>query len=82
MGTHDEISNIELTRKILKKFGKEEDQIEYVKDRPFNDKRYSVDLTKINALGWKQEYSFEKGLDETIDWYKENKGWWKNKVRQ
>lgn len=82
IGTTDEISNIELTRKILKKFNKGEDQIEYVRDRPFNDKRYSIDLTKIKALGWKQEYSFEKGLDEAIEWYKNNRQWWESKVKQ
>src|SRR3989344_2642437 len=76
IGTDDEISNINLAREILKKFNKGEDQIEYVKDRPFNDKRYSVDLSKIKALGWKQEYPFDKGLDETIKWYKSNKKWW------
>ena len=79
-GTSDEISNLELTKLILKKLGKDESYIEFVRDRPFNDKRYSIDIAKIKKLGWKQQYSFEQGLDKTIEWYKENKDWWKNKI--
>lgn len=79
-GTSDEISNLELTKLILKKLGKDESYIEFVRDRPFNDKRYSIDIEKIKKLGWKQQYSFEQGLDETIEWYKKNKEWWKNKI--
>jgi len=80
IGTNDEISNLELTRLLLSKFGKDEEYIDFVKDRPFNDKRYSIDITKIKALGWEQQHSFEEGLNETIKWYKENKKWWKNKL--
>jgi dTDP-glucose 4,6-dehydratase len=77
IGTTDEISNLELTKKIIKLMGKDEDMIEFVKDRPFNDKRYSVDLTKINKLGWKQRHTFDEGIRKTIRWYKENPEWWK-----
>jgi len=79
-GTSDEISNLEITKLILKKLGKDESYIESVRDRPFNDKRYSIDIAKIKKLGWKQQYSFEQGLDKTIEWYKKNKEWWKNKI--
>ena len=46
--------------------------------KPFNDKRYSIDIAKIKSLGWEQQYPFEDALNETIKWYKENKEWWKN----
>jgi len=77
IGTHNEISNLELTKKILNEMGFGEEMIEFVTDRPFNDKRYSIDLTKIKALGWKQEVPFEEGLKKTIAWYKENEQWWR-----
>ena len=80
VGTSDEISNLQFAKLILHKLGKDESHIEFIEDRPFNDKRYSVDTEKIKALGWKQQYSFEQGLNETIKWYKENRDWWRDKV--
>ena len=80
IGTSDEISNLELTKLILAKLDKDESYIKVVKDRPFNDKRYSIDIKKVKALGWKQQYSFEQGLNETIKWYKKNREWWKSKI--
>ena len=71
-----EIANIELTRKILRYLGKSEDLIEFVKDRPGHDKRYSLNCEKIKALGWRVHYDFESALQETIDWYRENRKWW------
>ena len=81
IGTSDEISNIQLTKMILKKMGKDEKHIEFVDDRPFNDKRYSIETKKIKALGWKQKHPFEKSLDKTIKWYTENRGWWLGKIK-
>jgi len=72
----DEIANIELTRKILRYVGKGEDLIQFVKDRPGHDKRYSLDCAKIKALGWQPRHDFESALKETIEWYRENKEWW------
>lgn len=72
----NEITNIELTRKILKYLGKSEDLIQFVQDRPGHDKRYSLDCAKIKALGWRPQHDFETALKETIIWYKENKQWW------
>ena len=77
IGTDWEITNLELTKKLIKKLGKDESYIQHIEDRPFNDKRYSIDLTRIHSLGWKPEIEFEEGLDKTIDWYKQNKNWWK-----
>ena len=53
-----------------------------VKDRPFNDKRYSIDIEKLSRLGWKQKYNFENAIDATIGWYTKNEDWWKGKVNK
>lgn len=81
IGTSDEISNIELTKMILKKMGKDESYIDFVRDRPFNDIRYSIETGKIKALGWKQRHNFKKSLDKTIKWYKESRNWWLPKIK-
>ena len=58
--------------------GKDEVQIEYVKDRPGHDRRYAVDWSKINKkLGWKPEYGFDEYLEQTVNWYKNNQEWWR-----
>ena len=72
-----EITNIELTRKILKYVGKGEELIQFVEDRPGHDKRYSMEYEKIRALGWKPRHDFEDALKETVDWYRKNSKWWK-----
>jgi len=77
IGGDHEITNLVLTRSILKALGKGEDSIEYVKDRPGHDKRYALDITKMKGLGWKPETRFEKALDITVNWYKNNESWWK-----
>ena len=82
IGTSDEISNLELARLILKKLGKDDSYIDFVEDRPFNDKRYSISTAKIRKLGWRQRHSFEEGLDKTIKWYKDNRWWWRNKINK
>lgn len=76
IGTDYEISNLKLTKMILNKMGKNESFIKFIPDRPFNDKRYSVDSSKILSLGWFPKISFEAGLNQTIEWYKKNKEWW------
>lgn len=78
IGGASEISNIELTKFLLKFFEKNDDQIEFVKDRLGHDLRYSLDSTKIkNELGWKSRFEFEYSLYMTADWYKKNEWWWK-----
>ena len=72
----NEISNIDLAEKILKKMGKPLDLIEFVFDRPGHDKRYSVNANKIhNQLGWSPKINFDDGLDETISWYLTHQDW-------
>ncbi len=77
ISSNNEITNIELTKIILKKFDLDENYIDYIEDRPAHDRRYSLDSTKLRNLGWKPVYDFSASLDATIDWYKENIKWWK-----
>lgn len=79
IGGHNEKSNLEVVKTILKALNKPETLITYVKDRPGHDLRYAMDPTKIETeLGWKPEYNFETGIQETIKWNLENQKWLKN----
>ena len=78
IGGGTELSNLELTNQILQKMGKNEDSIEFVEDRKGHDRRYSVDISKIsNQLGYKPMVNWESGLEETVEWYRENEAWWR-----
>jgi dTDP-glucose 4,6-dehydratase len=77
IGGDNEKTNREITDIVLKELGKDEFWIEYVKDRPGHDRRYSLDSTKIKKLGWKPKYDFETAIREKIDWYRNNIDWWK-----
>jgi dTDP-glucose 4,6-dehydratase len=73
-----EISNIEVTKKLLDLLGEDKSKIEYVSDRPGHDRRYAVDTTKIKLeLGWQPQVEFLDGLREMVNWYKNNETWWK-----
>jgi len=74
-----EIPNIKLTRVMLKLLDKSDRMIKYVPDRPGHDRRYSLDSTKIRRLGWRPGMDFNAAIKETIEWYKDNKAWWKSK---
>ena len=77
-GLTQDISNIEIVKKIVRFMGKTENDIEYVKDRPGHDRRYAIDWTKINKeLGWSPKHSFDEALQDTIEWYKNNEHWWR-----
>lgn len=77
-GLTEDISNIEIIKRILKIMEKDETQIEFVKDRPGHDRRYAVDWSRINKeLGWKPERNFDEYLTLTVNWYKNNQDWWK-----
>ncbi len=74
---HNELDNNTIVRMILKIMEKPSSLISYVKDRPGHDFRYSLDSTKIQReIGWKPKYTFEGGLNHTINWYLNNKNWW------
>ena len=77
VGGHNEKSNLDVVKIILKALGKSEDLITFVKDRPGHDRRYAIDSTKIhNELGWLPQTKFEDGIAKTIKWYLANKDWW------
>ncbi len=76
VGGNNEKANIEIIRLILQELEKSENLITYVKDRPGHDRRYAIDNTKITTeLGWKPVYTFEKGIQETVQWYLNNLDW-------
>ena len=76
IGGHNEKTNLEVVRTIIQALGKTEDLIEFVEDRLGHDKRYAIDPTKIERLGWRPVYDFETGIVQTVDWFLENKDWW------
>ena len=71
------LPNLEVTRLILVAAGKPETLIKHVKDRPGHDRRYSIDSSKMRALGWRPERDFRAGLEETVAWYCDHSGWWR-----
>jgi dTDP-glucose 4,6-dehydratase len=78
IGGGRELNNLEITNLILESMGGDETSIEFVEDRKGHDIRYSVDWTKIaKELGYAPQISFENGLKDTIDWYRNNEEWWK-----
>lgn len=77
-GTENELSNLDVAKKLVKIFGKNEDSIIFVKDRAGHDRRYAVDSSKIKReLGWQPEHEFDVWLGKTVDWYKDNEWWWR-----
>ena len=76
IGAHNEITNREITYRLLELCGRDESFIEPVADRLGHDRRYSVDITKVSALGWNLTRDFETGLAETVDWYRSRRTWW------
>jgi dTDP-glucose 4,6-dehydratase len=79
IGGHNERTNLEVVKTILKALDKPESLIKYVTDRPGHDRRYAIDPTKIETeLGWEPIHNFDTGIQETIKWYLNNKDWWQN----
>jgi len=79
IGGHNERSNIDVVKIILKELNKPESLITYVTDRAGHDMRYAIDPTKIyNELGWLPETVFDVGIKNTIQWYLDNRKWWQN----
>lgn len=75
-GKDGELSNLELTKKLLALMGRDESFIEYVKDRPGHDRRYSIDYTKAKTeLGWEPRINLDDGLKATVQWYVDNQAW-------
>lgn len=77
IGGHNERTNLEVVKTILKILGRSEDLIEFVTDRKGHDLRYAIDPTKIeNELGWTPTTKFDDGIKKTVAWYLENRDWW------
>jgi len=76
IGGHNERTNLEVVKTIINTLGKSEELIEFVTDRQGHDKRYAIDPTKLEQLGWKPKFTFENGIVQTIEWYLNNKEWW------
>jgi dTDP-glucose 4,6-dehydratase len=76
IGGPDECPNIDVVRRIIELTGRDESLIEFVKDRPGHDRRYSLASTKLEGLGWKAQVGFDAGLEQTVAWYRENEWWW------
>lgn len=78
-GMAEDISNLEVIKKILRIMGKDENMIAFVKDRLGHDRRYAVDWSKIHhELGWQPEHNFDEWLEKTIKWYQANTQWWQD----
>ena len=77
VGTAREIYNIDMARLILQLVDKPESLIQYVKDRPGHDRRYSLDVGKLRGLGWEPAHTFEEALEKTVRWYISNEWWWR-----
>ncbi len=76
IGAHNEITNRDITRRLLELTGRDESFIESVPDRLGHDRRYSVDIAKIASLGWQVERDFDAGLAHTVEWYRTHRDWW------
>jgi dTDP-glucose 4,6-dehydratase len=76
VGGPDETANIDVVRRILAATDRDESLIEYVTDRPGHDRRYSLSSAKVRELGWEPSRRFSEGLQQTVEWYRENEWWW------
>lgn len=78
IGGHNEKTNLEVVKTILRHLEKPEALIRFVTDRPGHDMRYAIDPTKIhNRLGWLPKTSFDDGIEKTIQWYLDHESWWR-----
>jgi dTDP-glucose 4,6-dehydratase len=77
IGAGNETPNRVLVDKLLGLLGKDESSVDYVEDRLGHDRRYSVDIAKITALGWERQRTLDEALAATVDWYRANEWWWR-----
>src|SRR4051794_25165684 len=76
VGGPDELSNLDVLRRILALTDRDESLIEFISDRPGHDRRYSLSAARLEALGWKAAVPFDEGIERTVTWYRENEEWW------
>lgn len=77
IGSGNEINTVVLAKAILARLGKSESLMQFVPDRPGHDRRYSIDCSRLRALGWAPQLDFEAALSKTVDWYVANEPWWR-----
>lgn len=77
IGTGHEITNMTMTEVVLETLKRPKDLIQHVADRPGHDRRYALDVSKLQALGWESRYSCEEAVEATVRWYAENEWWWR-----
>lgn len=76
VGAGNEVTNLDLTHRILRLLGAGEDRIEHVPDRLGHDLRYSVDASRVRALGWAPQQELDEALASTVAWYEQHRDWW------
>jgi dTDP-glucose 4,6-dehydratase len=76
IGAGCELTNRELTDRLLALVGVGPERVEAVADRPGHDRRYAVDTTRVRALGWRPARVFDDAIEETVAWYRDNRWWW------
>jgi dTDP-glucose 4,6-dehydratase len=69
--------NREVVRRLLDHLGKPWSLVRQVEDRPGHDRRYAMDGSKLERLGWRNRTSFDEGLARTVDWFRDNEAWWR-----
>jgi dTDP-glucose 4,6-dehydratase len=77
VGGGNELSNRDLARRLADAFGRDDDAIEFVADRPGHDRRYSVDTSRLRGMGWEPRITLDEGLADVMAWYRDNEGWWR-----
>jgi dTDP-glucose 4,6-dehydratase len=77
VGAGNEVTNLDLTHRMLALLGKDEGSIDYVTDRPGHDRRYSVDTERIRGLGWTPTMDLDTALAQTVEWYQQREDWWR-----
>ena len=79
VGGHNERTNLDVVKTVLRELGKPESLITFVTDRPGHDRRYAIDPSKIHAeLGWLPHTKFDDGIHQTVQWYLDNRQWWEH----
>ena len=76
VGSGNELTNLDLTSRLLSLCGADDSSIEQGDDRPGHDRRYSIDTTRIRDLGWSPQRGLDEGLEATVAWYRDNRDWW------